>query len=158
MGMTYLNIDPVSVVTGASASSGFGDPADLTDEDAISAEADACNLEVEHAIMIEHATSVLPNGADPDAAPMQADADAGLAQRDEARATADRISTAIGTDVSGVMQPILNGHRARAEEQYARAEWLASNSVGLTQSEMDAFQLECDRAERVAAVVDGWSV
>ena len=156
MPMTYENIDPAAVTTDASATSGFGDPADINDEDVVAAEADACNLAIEHAIFTAHATSVLPNGADPDAVAMQQQADAMVGVRDEARVRADRLAAAKGTDVSGVLQPMLRGHRGQAETQYARSEWTMVNGVGLTQAQQDELQLTCDRAERIAAVVDGW--
>jgi len=157
MPMTYTQIDPAEVEAETSAATGFGNPADVAVNDAIGAEADACTLEIERAIFVAHATSVLPNGADPDAGAWQQKADDGVPVVAEARERADRLAVAVGIDVSGVRQRILDGHRERAEREYAAAEWTASNATGLSQPELDALQLICDRAEREAAVIDGWA-
>lgn len=155
MPMTYTHIDPATEQKKLVAATGYGDTSEITDADAIAAERTACLLELRHAFLVEHATSVLPN-ADPEAASMQQSADALAVASDEARATADRLIAVNTTDVSEVMQPILDVNRHKAEQDFVTAEWSMGNVPGLTQEEQDALQVQCDRAEREAAVIDGW--
>lgn len=156
MPMQYNNIDPVEEAKRLVAATGHGDTSTITDDDALRAEAGACVLELRHAFLMEHATSAQPNGADPDANAMQRAADALVEGRDEARAAADRIAAVNTTDVSGVMQPILDSNRMKAEHDFLTAEWQINNVPGLTQAQQDDLQLKCDRAEREASVIDNW--
>lgn len=156
MPMTYNHIDPAAEQEKLVSATGYGDTSTVTDADARAAEQGACVLELRHAFLTDHATSILPNGADPDAAAMQRSADALVAAKDEARATADRIAGINTTDVSAVMQPILDANRHKAEHDFVNAEWQMNNVPGLTQDQQDALQLQCDRAEREAGVIDGW--
>lgn len=156
MPMTYENIDPAAEQAKLASSTGYGDTSGVTDGDALAAEQAACVLELRHAFLTEHATSVLPNGADPDAVAMQRSADALVAAKDEARATSDRIAAINTTDVSGVMQPVLDANRHKAEHDFVTAEWNMANYPGLTQSQTDQLQNQCDRAEREASVIDNW--
>jgi hypothetical protein len=155
MPMVYNHIDPAEREKALVSSSGYGDTSLLTDDDALSACLDVCVLQLRHAFYNEHATSAVPN---PDPV-----ADAFAGQRDaiapvlaEAEATRDRIVAETGTDVSGVMPPILEVNRQKAEQDYFDAEWTMNNTPGLTQEQIDALQAQCDRAEREASVIDNW--
>ena len=156
MPMTYDHIDPAEREIMRVKATGLGDTSLLDDQDALVSEQQLVVLQLRRAISNEHATSALPNGADPEAT--EHASQVGLLDQAVANALAirDRIVAVTSTDVSDVAQPILDANRAQAEANYSDAEWALANTPGLTQERQDALQLRCDRAEREAAVIDGW--
>lgn len=153
--MDYNHIDPAARERALVAATGYGDTAQLTDDDASAAELTVCVLKLRHAFFDAHATSAVPN-PDPDAALMAVQRDAIAEVVTEAEATRDRIIAETGTDVSDVMPPVLEANRQKAEQDFFDAEWAMTNVPGQPQDQLDALQVSCDRAEREAAVIDGW--
>jgi len=158
MGMTYSYLNPAERAVALTKATGLGDASLLDDNDAFSAERSVKLLELKQAFYNEHATSVLPNGVDPDAALMAEQRDARDGPITQAKVIRDRIVSITLTDVSVVMQPLLDTNRAKAETDYHDAEWMLLNTPGLPQQQQDALQLICDRAEREVFVIDNWVI
>ena len=155
MPMDYLHIDPSAREAAQVKATGLGDTSLLTEADAIAAERQVCLLKLKQAFFNEHATSATPN-PDPNAGQMGEQAARLAPTIAAAEATRDRIVAATETDVSGVMRPILDANRAQAEADYHDAEWSMANVPDLAASQTSILQVQCDRAEREAGVIDEW--
>jgi hypothetical protein len=153
--MDYNHIDTEARERALIANTGYGDTAQLTDADARAAEHQVCVLKLREAFLNAHATDPTPN-PDPNAAQMAAQAAALAAAVTDAEAYRDRVLTATGADVADVMAPILEANRQKAEQDFFDAEWAMTNVPDQPQDQLDALQVTCDRAEREAAVIDGW--
>jgi hypothetical protein len=153
--MIYTQTDPAELEAAKVKATGFGDTSLLVDADALAAERQVLLLKLKRAFCNEHATAATPN-PDPEAVALAHQVtllDGAIA---DAEAKRDRIVAATGTDVSGVVQPILDANRAQAESDYHDAEWSMVNVPELTPAQTNILQVKCDRAEREAAVIDGW--
>jgi len=154
--MDYNHIDPAEREKSLVANTGYGDTAVLGDADALVAEQSVCVLKLRQAFFNQHATSAVPN-PDPAAAAFAQQRDALDAAIVEAEGVRDRIVAETGTDVSAVMQPILDANRRNAETVHFDAEWSMNNIPGMSQAQQDDLQVCCDRADREVAVIDGWA-
>lgn len=146
--MNYDQIDTASRARSLALATGFGDLSVLTENDALSAERSAVVIELRVVFIEAHI-----RGGDLDSEALMALRNAVLPGMVTARATADRISSALNVDVSRVRPEIYAVNLQKAEGDHFDADWRLSNLPEETPEETARLTLIRDRAEREIAIL-----
>jgi len=150
--MDYQHINAAEAAEKLTRQTGYGDTGVLSDADATAAEVSYCGMCLRIGMLEAHGAS-----ADPDAVALARHATALQNTKAELLAVRDRMVTATGADVSAVMPEVLALNRAKCESDHFEADWALTNVADLTADQTADLTLQRDRAEREAAVIDGWS-